>query len=67
MTAQTPHPPKPAHERCHQCEGRGLIHWHPYWDNGYDTCKACEGRGFRLEGGSKRRDEGGFNGSFAAC
>lgn len=50
MTDQTPHPPRSAHERCHQCEGRGLIHWHPYWDNGYDTCKACEGRGFRLEG-----------------
>ena len=31
--------------RCPSCGGRGLIHWHPYWDNGNIPCPRCGGRG----------------------
>ncbi len=31
--------------RCPACGGRGSIHWHPTWDNGYRICTACDGHG----------------------
>lgn len=31
--------------RCPSCSGRGLIHRHPYWNNGNTPCPRCGGRG----------------------
>lgn len=30
---------------CPACRGRGLIHWHPHWDNGHEPCPTCKGSG----------------------
>lgn len=28
---------------CAHCGGRGVIHWHPHWDRGHQSCPACRG------------------------
>ena len=38
--------PRPERRRCPRCGGRGLIYWHPYWDNGCDPCPRCDGSGY---------------------
>ena len=43
-------PEKHAKAPCGACGGRGLIHWHPHWDNGHDDCPTCGGRGWVWEG-----------------
>ncbi|SMO95982.1 hypothetical protein SAMN06265173_1316 [Thalassovita litoralis] len=35
---------------CPRCGGRGVIHWHPHWDNGHEPCPDCIGSNQKAAG-----------------
>ncbi|TPW33254.1 hypothetical protein FJU08_01435 [Martelella alba] len=48
-------PPITRASPCPVCHGRGKLHWHPYWDNGYTVCEACLGTGQASSNSDNRR------------